>query len=1014
MSGNPKKQTSQTIAQLAARLGLPPKDVSKQTRDVLRLSAREAKDRDYLLSESQCKQITDSLGLSESVVSAARSAGQIETSNPSEQEDIHPLKDRPDPPSDIKSLDFGKLNHGLWVHEDVWTMACEMPHIRKRVSLVLQHLGANGWPSVVKGCKDEQNRGWLRSPLGGQNGMQYYLWWAPKGNRPVKGLNIPDGGISIRAIRHHDDHKPLDAGDLGHFVAFKQSELREEGYFAEPWTEDQLRFVGANDPVRLILGKPGSGKTTVLWKALEARGNQSVLYLTWSRSLTEIAEKHFKAFAPLDLRVDARDFLGFLGEICQRDVERQSLKESQSKFHTLIGELRPDTLGVWANRPDALYAEVRAYLLGFAIPGKPVTESSSALLRLDDAEYLNRRGNGKGVGKTAAEGLLKIFRTVETDRRLAESFPELIAASEAIDRLRKGIIPDRFASLDRVVVDEVQDLTLLEANVVVELCRAIERSRGYAPWLLIAGDNGQTVRPSGFEWAGLNDMIARRVGTPKKFQLEENLRCPDRIDRVIERASRLYAHLNKDLRPTKQRNSAGGQHLDARLIHLDIQSSSDAVDLLEKLDDLDNMVVVSPDNYLPDWLPNHLRDAVLTPADTKGLEYQSVCLLNPGRVLAGLQREITPGGDDNLGAHARRTTIDQLRVALSRATETLAFIDVAASDHERELSWELLENPAPFDAEDLVDLFTNSDSRPEEAILARISDARLLVDERPARAWRRIHQAVRLLGDASLPNGIADPALRAEAEQTLLAIAARLLVDEARIGIPRAEIINVSQDVLRSMALASVDSAFQHLIDWTDDKSSPPFVLLESILDLGSSGDWMRNALGPAAQRIRQLTEQHSTNIAAAKLFSGRVEGWLELTKYSGDVIAEARKFRCGAFDVLKNAGEIAAAQVVLSQIKPEDSFRLGQLQEAQGQPNDAAVAFERAHAMKDALRNWRTAGRWEKAIHLAAGDEKADLEWLMNIEGDIAAMPKGHATRLTERERDRLETLLKNFHPKR
>ena len=74
----------------------------------------------------------------------------------------------------------------------------------------------------------------------------------------------------------------------------------------------------------------------------------------------------------------------------------------------------------------------------------------------------------------------------------------------AIRRLRDDELREGFADFDRVVVDEVQDLTLLETAVVVELCLAIARRRGQAPWLRAAGDDGQTVRPSRFDWGALN------------------------------------------------------------------------------------------------------------------------------------------------------------------------------------------------------------------------------------------------------------------------------------------------------------------------------------------------------------------------------------------------------------------------------------------------------------------------------------------------------------------------------
>ena len=120
--------------------------------------------------------------------------------------------------------------------------------------------------------------------------------------------------------------------------------------------------------------------------------------------------------------------------------------------------------------------------------------------------------------------------------RLTDIFPDLPAATEAVDELRQDRIAEGFDSFDRIVVDEVQDLTLLEIAVVVELCRAIGRGRRCSPWLLMAGDAGQTVRPTSFEWAPLNDLLSTRMRRPAEFHLEEHLRCPSRIAEVVERA----------------------------------------------------------------------------------------------------------------------------------------------------------------------------------------------------------------------------------------------------------------------------------------------------------------------------------------------------------------------------------------------------------------------------------------------------------------------------------------------
>ncbi|MCY4058749.1 MAG: hypothetical protein OXG44_12175 [Gammaproteobacteria bacterium] len=50
-----------------------------------------------------------------------------------------------------------------------------------------------------------------------------------------------------------------------------------------------------------------------------------------------------------------------------------------------------------------------------------------------------------------------------------------------------------------------------------------------------------------------------------------------------------------------------------------------AVGLLERLDEVEGLVVITVADERPAWVPERLPDMVLTPADVKGLEYQSVC-----------------------------------------------------------------------------------------------------------------------------------------------------------------------------------------------------------------------------------------------------------------------------------------------------------------------------------------------------------------------------------------------------
>ena len=230
--------------------------------------------------------------------------------------------------------------------------------------------------------------------------------------------------------------------------------------------------------------------------------------------------------------------------------------------------------------------------------------------------------------------------------------------------------------------------------------------------------------------------------------LEGNLRCPTRIAEVTDRASERYGDLRKTHRPSKQQAQAGGRDLDAQLLHVVVPDQEHAQRVLEQLTELENVTIVSPEPDPPAWLPQALRNVVLTPAEAKGLEYQTVCVLEPGRFLAGLDHADDGTEAALLEEHMRRTAIDRLRVTLSRSTETLAFVDVRGDDAALGLRREMLGSAVRFEPADLVEHLADTETAVEERVDRRVQEARGLVDERPAQAWMRADQAVNLLGES--------------------------------------------------------------------------------------------------------------------------------------------------------------------------------------------------------------------------------------------------------------------------
>jgi hypothetical protein len=845
--------------------------------------------------------------------------------------------------------------------------------------------------------------------------MQYYLWWAAQGSRPVKTLDLPSSGILVRAIRCHDDHAPMATGSLEEYRQIERQDPAHAPLLNSHWTDEQLGFVGAPTPVRFIFGGPGSGKTSTLWRAIEALQAERVLYVTWSGALANSARAHFQSFAQVDVDIVVRDFGALLGELRGKDLRIPTLDESYAAFRRETSRLPRNVLGPWQNRPFALFSEMRAHLIGRVVPSQGPWIRDGKLPRVPGVDYRRERGTPVGVGQEAASALLRVAESLAD--ALAEVFPEFWAAAEAIERLRRDDAPSDFLRFERIVVDEAQDLTLLEVSVIVEICRAIYRRTDRAPRLFMAADEGQTVRPSGFDLGAVADLIARRVASHEKFDLPENLRCPDRIVDVIERVQ--YADLEKGRRPKRQKQRRGDQQVGAHLIHVIAGSESEAEGLLERLngEEMEGVQVLSPAREAPSWLRADLRDTLLTPATAKGLEFQSVVLLEPGKLLEQLHAEVTDDAEGALKRLERRTALDQLRVSLSRATETLVFLDVNAGESALRHSRELLGSPATLSCDDLVEHFLSGDATPDERALSRIQEARELIDELPARAWQRAHQAVRLLGEPELPNGVSDESIRREAHVTLAAMAARLLVDGAPSGLTRSEVLEEGRSSLVHVAGEAGVVAFDLLEHWTTNRTASPLALLNAALALGDESDWLRNALHRVEQGLRQAIE-HSAGVTAwAKAFDGDVVGWLSLTRCPAEKLEdEATRLRIKAIGTLLESEateDLEAGDPILDRLQPSQPLLRARLRERQRRHEEAAEIFEAEGQLTDAIRNWRLATRWDKAIGLlnynggeASSFEKADLEWLLALESVEKRMPEDLLRRLNENEIGRFRAI--------
>ena len=460
------------------------------------------------------------------------------------------------------------LRHPLWMHPDVHEALGAHHDLFNRLGLLVEQFGARGRCSVVKGCRGA-NRGWQRSPLGGAGGCQYYLWWTTAGSEQGRRCGLPPTGIAIRAARHHDDHAELVPGTTGDYDTVATAADIGDRIAGNPWTDEQRRFRDSVASVRVLEGQPGSGKTTALWHSVDAREDDHVLYVTWSSALAEDAAAHFESFAAPGVRTSCIDYATLLSEVTGRSVVRMPLRRSRERFEARLAWVDTTPAGAWAREPQALHAELRSMLLGGATsPEAGSSTVQDGCLRLTEAGYRRRRAQRARLDDRSLRTLVRAAEILPAGT-VAEVFPELAAAYEALVRLADADgVPERYADMDRIVVDEAQDLTLTETAVIARLCARTGELTGRTPRLLVAGDEGQTVRPSGFSWARTRELLDREVGRPATYALSGQVRCPPRIAEACEHIEAFYQGVDKETRPRGQHAAAGGGAGDGRIIRV--------------------------------------------------------------------------------------------------------------------------------------------------------------------------------------------------------------------------------------------------------------------------------------------------------------------------------------------------------------------------------------------------------------------------------------------------------------
>ncbi len=682
----------------------------------------------------------------------------------------------------IETFETARPANAIFCHQEFLEKLAEHSKdgIGKRTAFLLQRLAVDAQRLHYK-TTHGLNRGWRRSRLGGGgHGSHFYAWWAPKNAIPLKEspefADVPDGALFLRDIRHHDDHSLLSPQSFeANYLPVSVQDLRREEYAPLPWTQTQVRFATARQSVRLLKGHPGSGKTTALLHAVDSCAAERVLYVTYSHNLAILAREYFDRYCSSQKTFHVITFPDLVRQVLGSDLQPgPSLAESRKRFAHDIAPFARNT-GAWMSAPTALYDELHAHLVGDALPVEVGRFVACDTPRVPDSSYRERRIRHLGSSPTgAALDAAARLEKLDASATLAERyFPQINLAWKAVEHLKTAKDPS-WLNFDCIAVDECQDLTPIETFLIIELNRRINAQRKTAAPLLISGDEAQTVRPTDFEWGWLSDMLHARLTTPSEFKLSANLRSPQRIAQLVNRVWDLYSFLEKQERPSGTGLAEIEDDATDQLLYCSATPGPDLNELLTVLSAREGLAIITLEDTVPKYVPEAAQAGVLTVSEAKGLDFNSVCVLDPGRTLERIMKD-----DGRFRATAdieglrRRLAIDQLRVALSRPTERLFWLDITPADSVVRQSIQFLNGRdgqhvvASCVASALLKTLEENDLDLEERVQRCQTDARQYLEVKPEMAWSRAHQAITLLGPKGSVASVADEAARSTAYLTL-------------------------------------------------------------------------------------------------------------------------------------------------------------------------------------------------------------------------------------------------------
>ena len=514
-------------------------------------------------------------------------------------------------------------------------------------------------------------------------------------------------------------------------------------------------------------------------------------------------------------------------------------------------------MGPWENNLESLYAEIRSHWLGRAVPGLEDTqylgtEENPKTACLTNEAYLKLRKRDNQIGPDAANAFVNVVNRMShhplASQYLQKAIPELTAANEAIRHLRKGSLPTRLKSLNRIAVDEAQDLSMTEIAVITELAKAVALNCGQPPWLLIAGDEAQTVQHSGFEWNTLQQHLATSLGTPQEYVLDTDARAPAKIAEAIAKTNDLYSNIGRDIRPADRRAPPAGDS-NPGTVMITVAHDTDEINrILHQLGQQNELVVISPTPSKPRWLNANVEHVVLTPQQAKGTEHRTACVLMAGQTIANIKSSSRQTRNQPVDNIMTRASIDMLRVSMSRATENVILLETRETLNA---TANLFDGTPIMDAQDLMELIHQDVENTVKSIQRKLTEARVLQATDIFRAWNLTEQAQHLMEHALELDPAEEEQLQKQMDQHTVSTAVQVMAQpDANRETRRRATTASTAAATRHPEPDAAHEALRRFADWTSTNSGITPML-----------DSMSNAPEDVAQAIRKAVSDRTTDI---------------------------------------------------------------------------------------------------------------------------------------------------------